>query len=304
MDRDQFDRLSRIVALGGTRRGALRLLVAGAVAGAAGGAAAAGRKRRGRDRAQDRAHAEQAEFCTTLCVDCSGKAIKRGANLARCDFDDESFLDGLDLRSATLGGACFARAELRGARFNGATAGGACFADADLTGASFRGTTLGNAVFCGADLRGADFRGSTVKAAQLACATVGCDTILPNGKPAVTCDPGETCCGGNCVVCGPCQTCGDGQCVAVADNAFACDGSALTDNGPGLKCTANANTGICVGGACNCSSAGDYDDDTNTCACNGQPCAGNPPPTQCCEVGFVCVENGDVFGETNCVACG
>ena len=317
MDRDQFDRLSLHVAAAGTRRDALRLLVAGALAGVAGHVATAqARKRRNRRRGkQERVRGEQAELCTTLCVDCSAKPIQPGANLARCDFDDESFTDGLNLSSANLSKACFARSELRGARFNGADVSRACFADADLTGASFLGANVSRAVFCGADLRGADFRGSNVTSAQLACATVGCDTILPNGRPAVTCAAGETCCDGICVrtgsdpdncgacgnACGACRFCNFGRCDALADGRFDCNRVPLEQVGDSV-CTAGPNTGICDGGVCNCGD-GAYDAAANACRCGpveADDCAG---AGQCCEVSTTCLSDGSFVALADCVDC-
>jgi hypothetical protein len=80
--------------------------------------------------------------------------------------------------------------------FRSANLTAACFQDADLEDVDFRTTNLQGAAFCGADLRGANFLGSNLTAEQLACEgiTVNCGTILPNGKRAVPCAKGETCC--------------------------------------------------------------------------------------------------------------
>jgi hypothetical protein len=322
MDRDRFDQLSRLVAAAGTRRDALRLLAVGAIAGAAGEIPAVEARKRRNARRGKQVSGEQAEFCTNVCLDCAAKPIRPGANLDRCDFDDESFVDGLNLSSAHLAKACFARAELRNARFDSAAVNRACFADADLTGASFKGANVNGAVFCGANLTGADFRGSNVKAAQLACATVGCDTILPNGKPAVACTRGERCCAGVCVDtdgdpqncgacgndCGLCQTCEDGECVPVPNLTVACDGSALSpEPDSDLFCTTNPNTGACQDGECNCGLAGVFDPDTGVCLCDADNTAfcneDNPP--RCCRVDIVCIDaEGNTEDSSACIACG
>jgi hypothetical protein len=322
MDRDQFDRLSRLVAAAGTRRDALRLLLAGGAAGVAGHASTSeARKRRGRGRQQrGRVRAAQETVCTIVCDDCSGKPIRPGANLAECNLADESFIDGLNLSSANVSEACFARSSLRAARFSGANASGACFIDATLRGASFRGANVHQAVFCGADLTGADFRGSNVTQAQLDCATVGCNTILPNGKPAEVCPPGARCCAGECASnndpencgacgnrCGPCRNCQNGQCVAKPNLSFACDGSALRPAGD-AHCTTNPNTGVCVDGACACGPGGEYDRDLNVCTCDAAgiaECRQNAPdPEQCCRIGEVCVDiQGGVDTLQQCVIC-
>ena len=82
MDRNQFDRLSRVVAAG-SRRDALRLLVAGVVAGAVGVDGVSARKKR-----RGGTQTAQALQCTRLCVNCRGKRPGPGTNLTGCDFDD------------------------------------------------------------------------------------------------------------------------------------------------------------------------------------------------------------------------
>ncbi|MFN8589810.1 MAG: pentapeptide repeat-containing protein [Thermomicrobiales bacterium] len=314
MDRDQFDRLSRLVAAAGTRRDALRLLVASAVAGAAGGAAtASARKQRGKDRKRERVRGEADLICTNICVNCGSKPIKPGANLAKCDFSNQSFIDGLNLGSANLTNACFARAELRGAQFNSASAGGVCFQFADLRNASFRGANVAKAVFCGANLKGADFRGSNITQAQLGCAVVGCNTILPNGKTA-GCEAGYTCCDGACIntrtdsqncgacgnTCPRCTTCVDGSCRNVPDNTIACDGSALNVNGDTV-CTARPNVGICVRGVCDCASA--IPSGEGTCLCNPLQTLVCVNEDACCRIQQVCRTGNEGTSQAQCVAC-
>src|SRR6478672_827978 len=89
MDREQFDRLSRLVAAAGTRRDALRLLVRGVVIGAAGsdGAPASARTTsRQRRHGTGHAQAEQIPLCPTTCnQNCRNKPIHGGVNLTKCD---------------------------------------------------------------------------------------------------------------------------------------------------------------------------------------------------------------------------
>ncbi|MFN8590601.1 MAG: pentapeptide repeat-containing protein [Thermomicrobiales bacterium] len=195
MDREQFDRISRLLGTARSRREALALLVGGGLSATALGAdVQAASKRRKR-----RAHAEAPiPLCPNVCTSCAGKRVGPGANLTKCDFIDQN-LFAFDLSSANLSDACFTGAKLTETRFNSANASRACFIESDLQNTSFRGANVSKAIFCGANLLGADFRGSNVTAAQLSCAKVGCNTILPNGKPAVTCASGETCCSGKCV---------------------------------------------------------------------------------------------------------
>jgi hypothetical protein len=258
MDRDQFDRFSRLVAAAGTRRDALRLLVTGAVAGVAGHQSVSARKRRKRGRTRDRVRAQQATLCSNRCLNCETTPLIPGGDLSRCDFDHKAFRDGLNLRGANVSRACFAGSELRRAVFRGANADRTCFAESDLTDADFRGAQLSHAVFCESDLTGADFRGSNVTEAQLDCATVGCNTTLPNGKSAKPCQDDLTCCGGPCVDtatdrlhcgacgnrCGPCHICQAGQCVAAPNNTVDCRGLALQPDGVGGLCTSRPRTGV------------------------------------------------------------
>ncbi|MFN8593307.1 MAG: pentapeptide repeat-containing protein [Thermomicrobiales bacterium] len=196
MDRDRFDRLSRLVAAGGTRRDALRLLLGGAAVSAAASIEGASARNKRHERQPTRVRAQQNATCPNTCnQNCSTKKLQGGANLSACNFDERD-LDGVNLRSANLSKACFA--------------------DASLRGADLRSTNVSGACFCGADLTGADFRGSNITTAQLACATVACTTILPNGKPAtncacpVECPPGSVCELGGCQPCTVSCPSGDG----------------------------------------------------------------------------------------------
>jgi hypothetical protein len=242
MDRELFDRLSRLVAAG-TRRDALRLLLSGAVAGmAAGGEGAAAKnknkhkhKRRNKKRRRSRAGepgtpgergtaptpgtagalpvgAVCPNTCTTTCAD---QPIQAGANLAGCDFTER------DLQGANLAGANLDRA---------------CLGNATLRDVSFRGANLGQSCLCGADLAGADFRGANVTAKQLACATVTCATTLPDGTPAAPCARGLTCCNNLCVPInadpGNCGACGN-----------VCTPPAICENG---RCRVLPGTGTCL----------------------------------------------------------
>jgi hypothetical protein len=302
MDREHFDRLSRLVAAAGTRRDALRLLVAGVVAGSVGGAGLAeGRKRHSRDRGRSETGAEQVLNCTDRgCISCANKKIGPGANLTRCDLNRR-----LDLHDTSLAGSNLTRA---------------CLGDADLRNVNFRGAQLQGTCFCGSNLRGADFRGSNVTQEQLACAKVGCTTILPNGKPAVVCKGTETCCNGVCVnirndvnncgacghACGVCQGCAGGTCEDLPDFQFDCNRTPLRVDSPDLVCTAGPNTGICDLGLCNCGPGGVYDADANVCRCdqdNTDLCA-EPPTERCCQIEETCLVDQTLFTtRTQCVDC-
>jgi len=294
MDRNQFDRLSRVVAAAGTRRDALRLLVAGVVVGSIAGVEEASARKKGRGK-PGRAQAEQALQCTRLCKPCPNKKPGPGVNLTGCNFD-EADLVGVNLGGSNLTNTCFARADLRGVSFRGANLSGTCL--------------------CDANLGGADFRGTRVTQEQLDCAIVSCDTILPNGKPAKTCDPGTKCCGGECVntradpdncgkcgkACGDCQTCNNGNCrdLTVEDQVD-CNRNPLESAGGGKVCTADAFTGICDLGHCNCGPDGRYLPDENICLCL-EVCE----PGDCCELTSTCLLDNSVFSNdtTGCIECG
>jgi hypothetical protein len=297
MDGDRIDRLSRLVAAAGSRRDALRLILAGAVAGGAlGQEVAASKRQRGkrRQRRQVRAQQEPLQCPATCNQDCSSKPLHGGVNLTRCNLSERD-LEGVNLRGSNLTRACFEGSSLR---------------NADL-----RATNVTGACFCGADLAGADFRGSNVTAQHLACADVGCNTILPNGKKAVTCSTGQTCCDGECVLtgsdphncgvcgnaCGACQFCNFGRCDDLADGQFDCNRAPLNPVGESV-CTVGPNTGICDGGVCNCGD-GVYDAAANVCRCGpveSDDCAG---AGQCCEVTTTCLSDGSFVALSDCVAC-
>jgi hypothetical protein len=301
MDREQFDRLSRLVAAAGTRRDALRLLVSGVVLGAAGidGAPASARKpsRKGRH-GKARAELQQPPppSCPTTCnQNCSTKPIHGGVNLAKCNLNDRD-LDGVQLNGANLTQACFGGSSLRNA--------------------NFRGANLSKTCLCGADLRGADFRGANVTQQQLDCAKPGCDTIKPNGKPAIVCGTNETCCDGICVNtgsdadncgacghdCGPCQQCVNGQCGPVPNKAFDCNGVPLEAKGS-ASCTTTSQAGLCVDGACTCGS-GRYLADPNLCVCLRADDAECAQDGLCCVIGELCTfADGQINTVIQCVDC-
>jgi hypothetical protein len=301
MDRERFDRLSRLVAAAGTRRDALRLLLGGALAGAVVGAEGKAAKKRKRSRAGKRGklRAQQVEpLCPTTCnQNCSNKPIRGGVNLTKCDLSERD-LDDVKLNGANLTKVCFEGSSLRNVNFRGAQLQGTCF--------------------CGADLRGADFRGTGVTQAQLDCAAIlGCDTILPTGKRAVVCEADETCCDGfcvntrtdpdNCGVCGTtceaCQGCAGGTCEDLPDLLFDCSRVPLEQRGLEL-CTEGGNTGICDGGFCNCGPGGRYDEEANICRCAQ---AGidfcEEEFGQCCAIQATCIAAGVFRTEITCPVC-
>ena len=307
MDRNQFDRLSRLVAAGGSRRDALRLLLGGAAAGAAIGVeniAAKGRNRKGKRGRRRTVRSQQ--LCPATCTrNCDNAPIRGGVNLSKCN------LSGRNLDGATLSGSNLSKV---------------CFEDASLRNVSFRGANVSTACFCGADLRGANFRGSNLAPGQLACAKPGCDTILPNGKPAIVCGVNETCCDGICVntrsdaencgvcgnTCGVCQGCAGGVCEDLPDGLFDCDGQPLVpaDSRPGFcvtsdgLCTATTRTGICDGGTCNCGPLGSYDAEANVCGCDlesQETCDEIIIPGGCCEIDETCIRNGEYCNGLNCL---
>jgi hypothetical protein len=231
MEHDTFDRIARHLGAAGSRRAALRLVASGTLLGGIGmleGSAArrrgANRKRRNRGHLQDEQVGEIPKVCLISAglgcsrgpeARCIGKNFRPGANLSNCNYVNESgLLFDVDLSGANLAGTCWFAETLDGpTNFSAANLSKACFFEAELGNADFRGTNVRGASFCEADLRGADFRGSNVTDAQLACATVGCDTILPNGQPAVPCTNGQVCCGAVC--CDP-ANCEDDTCLEPA----------------------------------------------------------------------------------------
>ena len=139
--------------------------------------------------------------------DCSNRPFGPGVNLARCDFAAKNALFGVNLSGANIAGSSFFLTDLFGPpSFRGANASRVCFGGGiSMAFADFRGANVRGSNFCDADLRGALFQGSNVTAEQLACAMVGCDTILPNGQPAVECAADQICCGAVCCDPGSCE---------------------------------------------------------------------------------------------------
>jgi uncharacterized protein YjbI with pentapeptide repeats len=261
MDASTFDRLSRLWGASGSRRAALgTLLATGAILGGTAtleGTAAKRRRRGGVQAAQ--ATVVPCPGPPTL-RDCATRPIGPGVNLEKCDLTNRDFRNA-NLRSANLTGASFFLAEFFGepVSFRGANASQVCFGQAELDFADFRGANVSHSNFCGARLRGADFRGSNVTAEQLACALVTCNTILPNGKPAVTCAAGRVCCGAVCCDAASCEDdtcrcgsgpgCGDGQvCVTLGTEAACGTPCRSAADCPGcIACTAVVGGSFCTG---------------------------------------------------------
>jgi hypothetical protein len=205
MERDTFDRLVRLFADARSRRAALRLAIGGAVLGVATVEETAARRRRKRRRVQaQQVPGEVPEICLipggTGCSkpqgNCANKRIGPGANLTNCNFITPSGgVFQTNFAGANLTGTCWLADDLfNRPNFKGANLTNACFFEAELDFADFRGANLKGATFCLADLTGADFRGSNLTQEQLARAQrFACNTILPNGKPAVKCAAGQTC---------------------------------------------------------------------------------------------------------------
>jgi hypothetical protein len=175
--------------------------------------------------------------CSNTCRDCSAKPLRRGANLSGCD------LSGRDLA---------------GIRLNGANLSNACLQCANLEGAQLRGTNLDKACLCQVNLKNADLRGARVSTAQLDCAARTCGTILPNNRPAVTCEPGTSCCAGDCT-----------DTSTSSEHCGRC----------GNPCGINA---VCCGGRCvsRCGSSEVFD----AASCSCKPVVCDPP----CQPGDVC----------------
>jgi hypothetical protein len=281
-------------------------LIAGAIVGVLSGSALdsadteAARKRRKNRKRKARGEAIPLQCPTTCNQNCSNKPLRGGSNLTRCNLSDRN-LDGVQLNGSNLTRACFEDSSLRYANFRGANVSGTCF--------------------CGADLTGADFRGTGVTAGQLGCAAkVACNTILPNGKPAVQCPAGETCCDGECVetgsdpdncggcgvFCGPCQFCNFGECEDLPDGAFDCNRNPLIAGTSSLctgQCTPGSNTGICDGGICNCGPGGVYNPSLNICQCNQDAVESCAEFDDCCQVLQTCLDDGLYCTEPACLDC-
>jgi hypothetical protein len=211
MERETFDRFTRLMGTAGTRRDALRLVATGALLGGITTierAAAKGRKQRGKVRSDAESPPCIGDNVPSICLvtggtgcgqpdgNCATKRIGPGANLTNCSFTNESGnIFQTNFASANLTGTCWlAETLFNHPNFRGANLTNACFFETDLSFSDFRGTNLSGATFCLANLTGVDFRGSNLTAEQLAHAgQFGCGTILPNGTPAVQCAKGQTC---------------------------------------------------------------------------------------------------------------
>ncbi|MFN8592590.1 MAG: pentapeptide repeat-containing protein [Thermomicrobiales bacterium] len=158
MDQESFDRLARLLAVGGTRRVALGAMLGLGAAGVQRLAEAKPGHRGQRQRGKER-QGRGAGRVTSQAASCGNP--KRGSNLNGCNFSNAD-LSGLDLSSSSMVGTNFT--------------------DANLCSTNLRSSTLRNAIFNGANLTNADLRSSACKNTQFNDATVYCNTRLCDGS--------------------------------------------------------------------------------------------------------------------------
>jgi uncharacterized protein YjbI with pentapeptide repeats len=189
MDREQFDALTRLIGLKGTRRSALVALL-GAVllhqdleSALAGGHKGKGKgkhhkrhkhKRRRRRRSVAPPPRVIPRPLTPVAVNCfpGTNCNFPGAGVVAkgCDFSGSTTFRDLDASGGIFSGSNFSNADLSGADFQGALLDGACLVGADLHKAHLDTSTL---------LEGAIF----------------CNTIMPDGSINDTgCSHGTSCC--------------------------------------------------------------------------------------------------------------
>ena len=165
MENERFDRMTRLLGAGATRRGALAALLGVGVLGT--GAEAAKKRARRRRR---RKHGQDSFAGPPTC------AIRGpGQDLSHCDFTGQ---------------------DLRGKNLSGSQLSGAQFTSANLCGADLSGTDLASTDFTSAVLTRADLRGTNLPKAIVADA-VFCRTRLPDGRLDNSgCPPGtgDVCC--------------------------------------------------------------------------------------------------------------
>jgi hypothetical protein len=157
-------------------------------------------------------------------------------------------------------------------------------------------------------------------------ACVNLQTSTDNcGRCGNACGPNFACAGGQCVcptptfkLCGDacipesqccldsecpvCQQCTSTGCQNAPDRTISCDRSPLVQDGLRM-CTTQPDTGVCVGGACNCAGL-PYDGTANVCRCNAefavqcteQSCQG-------CQVFRVCLDPVGSSSGSTCIEC-
>lgn len=238
MDRNLFDALTRSLAAGATRRGALTL-AGGAIAAALmredAGAARRKRQRRKGKRRKHQRNTNQNDSTSTntggntsgqifnVCVEagtraCSRLDVKTSASINQCNLAGAALV-GVVAKAFAGDQISFKDAHLLAANFSAANLSRACFAGASLRNAVLTATNLDFADLTGADLCGANFTASTVTPAQVLAGEVCCSTVLADGASAAPCRDGWDCCGEGCANlqtdpynCGACgNTCGVGE---------------------------------------------------------------------------------------------
>ncbi len=247
MDGRSFDRLARLFGATGSRRDALRAVIAGAVLGGIPVASEARKRRRGKASRRKRRAGLSAQAVPASCCSRGNCTPGPGKNLGKCCYEGGD-LSGKNFKGANLGGANFSGATLTNANFSGANLGNACFADADLTDAMInRSTNWTGAIFCRTTMPDGSVDDSGCDDGTLCCPTCegDCPVDPATGEPGFCCPGGICSCDGEC--CSDCfvnfnfrdaagnpipdsEFCCERVCAG--DEAMCCDGDDCAPNCP------------------------------------------------------------------------
>lgn len=253
MDPTTFDRLTRALSDGVSRRGVISVAVA-LLAPLLPGVAGEAKRGRGERRRRGKSRRRVPEPPRAICYGGAPCQVGPRANLAWCDFSGSNALRGADCASCNLGAANLAGADARGAILRSANLGGACLVDADLAGARMGSANLRGAVFCRTTMPNGTENNSGCDRPTSCCQTCN---VLAGGD----CDePGARCCAGSCQ---------DGICQCPAGE-IACGGRCIDPDTDPANCggcgQACADGQPCVNGACSGCPAGQEELDNGSCA--------------------------------------
>ena len=277
MDARHFDRLTRSLAAGSSRRTVLAGLLAGILAPIVSvGARAADRhhgkrKHKGRGTDKGKSHGRRrktnAQAVPARCFGSGACLPGPAAYLAKCDFTDSNVLENVNCTGCNLSDSSLLRADASGANFNKANLSRVCLVDADLTSATINASTnLLGAVFCRTKMPNGSINNSGCTKATGCCPT--CVEPGNSGCNVGGCCAGNVCCNNVCCQAG--DVCNTNKipnaCCTPVPNAVACANKC----GPGVSdgCVGTYDCGdVCSNPTPICSAS------THTCeACtsNGQ----------------------------------
>jgi hypothetical protein len=293
MDDQAFDRLTRLLSSGVSRRSGLRAALGLALAGLPGMEAGAGKRHRRPQKRKKGARRTEAQAVAASCFTGSPCMVGPAKNLANCNLEGSTAFNGANCKGCNVSKGNLRRVDARGVNFTNANLSSACLVGADLSGGTLKNANMNGTVFCRTMMPD----GSTNNSG-CGKATACCPTCVELGGVCSAGAGGSCCSGAGCV---------SGHCACPAAKPDVCNGGCTdlqTDRTNCGACGQRCASGeTCVAGECVCGAGKSICRDrcvSGTC-CNGGAGVNCGSGTTCCSPDG-CKDLSD--DADNCGACG